>query len=130
MKRILVIILGITVLLSGSMFWNSRDAAAKEQGGTYLLGCTMRIEGKQYKWREASFGGTNRGYEINPGKYRYQLSPNPHKDPWYNKNQVKFYNQGADQIEKQANEEKWQTKGWPDTIKNITIHGIEYKLTK
>ncbi|EYT96531.1 hypothetical protein QJ527_03710 [Enterococcus mundtii] len=65
------------------MFWNSKDVTAKEERGSSLLGSTMRIEGKKYKWREASFGGTNRGYMINPDKYRYQLPPNPHKDPWY-----------------------------------------------
>ncbi|EGO5846252.1 hypothetical protein D924_02910 [Enterococcus faecalis 06-MB-S-10] len=90
----------------------------------------MKVENVKYKWMEASFGGTNRGYTINPGKLSYQLSPNPHKDPWYNKNQVKFYNLGAKQIEKQANEGKWHSKGWPENIYNISINNVNYTLTK
>ena len=90
----------------------------------------MTIKGKAYKWMEASFGGTDRGYAINPGNYRYQLSPNPHKDPWYNKNQARFYTLGAQQIEKQANARKWDTKGWPSTINPIEINAIIYTLSK
>lgn len=140
MKKYLFIFLGLSVFLGGSLFESVNKVEAQTQTPTsyeevrdvepFIITGSMKIEGKTYKWMEASFGGTNRGYEINPGKHRYQLSPNPHNDPWYNKNQAKFYGQGAAQIEKQANSGKWNSKGWPSTIRNVPIHGINYTLTK
>lgn len=138
MKKFLVFSLGAAIFLGGTLFYSSQHVEAQDQINNVEVSSvqpikiagSMKIEGKTYKWMEASFGGTNRGYEINPGKMRYQLSPNPHNDPWYNKNQNKFYAQGADKIEAQANSGKWHTKGWPNKIENITIHGITYTLSK
>ena len=61
---------------------------------------------------------------------RCQLNPNSYNDAWYNKNQKKFYNQGADQLSTQANAWKWNSKGWPNQIKNIAIHGVTYNFNK
>lgn len=138
MKKFVIIGLGALLMLGGNLFVgnNHVDAQGKSNDSeisslqSRKIDGSMKIEGKSYKWMEASFGGTNRGYEINPGKLRYQFSPNPHNDPWYNKYQTKFYNQGAVQIEKQANAGKWATNGWPAEIDNITIHGITYTLKK
>lgn len=133
MKRILFFTLGASILFTGGMLVSS-NIQAQEISSTIetprKIEGKMLIEGTTYKWMEASFGGTNRGYAINPGNLKYQLSPNPHKDPWYNKNQAKFYALGAKQIEKQANTGKWHTKGWPTAIKNIEINGITYTLSK
>lgn len=138
MKKFLFVLLGLFGCLSACVYWTNQTIEAQSQNSQneamftepYKIAGTIRVEGKEYKWMEASFGGKNRGYEINPGKHRYQLSPNPHNDPWYNKNQTKFYKKGAEQIEKQANTEKWNSNGWPTTIKNITINKITYTLTK
>lgn len=138
MKKLLIFGLGAAFFIGGSCFVSNHFAEAQDKNSdvgvssvqTRKIAGNMKIEGEKYKWMEASFGGTNRGYEINPGKMRYQLSPNPHNDPWYNKNQLKFYTQGADQIEKLADKGKWHSKGWPDKINNVTIHGTVYTLTK
>lgn len=89
----------------------------------------ITIEKTKYKWIETSFGGTHRGLTFNPGKHIYKLSPNPHDDPWYNKNQVKFYNQVAAQVETQGNTGKWHSKGWPNKITKIKVNKIDYTLT-
>lgn len=89
---------------------------------------TIKINNFQYKWMEASFG-KNRGMTFNPGKLNYQFSPNPHNDPWYNKNQAKFYKQAAAQVETQGNIGKWTSGAWPSSIKNITVNKINYTLT-
>lgn len=138
MKKLLVTSLVTLFIFGGNFFIGNYFVEAQDQiNNTEVspvqprkIAGSMKVEGKTYKWMEASFGGTNRGYEINPGKMRYQLDPDPHKDPWYSKNQAKFYNQGAKQIEKQANAGKWGSKGWPNKIDNITIHGETYSLEK
>jgi len=54
-----------------------------------------------FKYGEVSYG-TNRGIRISAGTrvQDYRFSPNPHDDPWYNKNQAKFYLQAAHAIAK------------------------------
>lgn len=89
---------------------------------------TMNINGKTYKWMEASYNN-NRGFKINPGNMDYKFSPNPHDDPWYNKNQIKFYNKAADQIASQGNSGKWVIGNWPSTIK-VTVNKIDYVLER
>ncbi|OQO71050.1 hypothetical protein BH747_03350 [Enterococcus villorum] len=65
---------------------------------------------------------------FNPGKHVYKFSPNPHNDPWYNKNQTKFYNQAAEAIASIGNSQTWIPKNWLFMI-NITVHGIDYTLS-
>lgn len=94
---------------------------------------TRKIDGQMvinrvtYKWMEASWGN-NRGMTINPGRMNYQFSPNPHNDPWYNKNQVKFYNEAARQIQQQGNQQQWQQNRWPNTIR-VNVNGIQYTMS-
>lgn len=90
------------------------------------IGGNTKINGVNYKWVETSWS-KNRGLTFNPGNHVYQFSPNPHNDPWYNKNQKKFYDSAADQITKQGNAGKWDQKSWPSSIK-VTMNGIDYTL--
>lgn len=55
----------------------------------------------------------------------YKFDPNPHNDPWYNKNQAKFYNQAAQQIGQYFNKRgSFPRYG----TESITVNGIDYKL--
>lgn len=87
---------------------------------------TIFINGDTYKWMESSWG-YNRGLTINPGRMDYQLSPNPHNDPWYNKNQIKFYNEVANQLQTQGNNAKWVKGNWPRII-NVKVNNIDYTM--
>ncbi|TKI22218.1 hypothetical protein FC683_27065 [Bacillus cereus] len=89
----------------------------------------ITINNINYNWIETSWG-KNRGITFNPGNHVYQLSPNPHNDPWYNKNQVKFYNAAVAEIAKQGNKDKWSSSKWPNSIKNIVVNKIPYTLTE
>ncbi|MEI4616589.1 hypothetical protein [Bacillus cereus] len=66
---------------------------------TYAAGISgsVTVNITTYKWSETSWGN-NRGVSFNPGQHVYQLSQNPHNDPWYNKNQIKFYDQVVNQV--------------------------------
>lgn len=88
----------------------------------------ITINNTNYNWIETSWG-KNRGITFNPGNHVYQLSPNPHNDPWYNKNQVKFYNAAVAEIAKQGNKDKWSSSNWPTSIKNIVVNKITYTLS-
>ncbi|AOM14241.1 hypothetical protein [Bacillus thuringiensis] len=88
----------------------------------------IKINGVTYKWMEKSYSGTNRGMLFNPGRHEYQFKPNPHDDPWYNKNQGKFYSQVAKQVETKGNSDKWTPDKWPSSIRGISVNGISYTL--
>ncbi|MHB0801686.1 hypothetical protein PVK73_19025 [Bacillus thuringiensis] len=88
---------------------------------------TVTINGVSYNWMETSYG-TNRGMTFNPGQHAYQIKPNPHDDPWYNKNQGKFYTQMANGVATKGNAGHWTKENWPDTITGVTVNGISYTL--
>lgn len=88
---------------------------------------TITINGVSYNWMETSYG-TNRGMTFNPGQHAYQIKPNPHDDPWYNKNQGKFYTQMATGVATKGNAGHWTKENWPDTITGVTVNGISYTL--
>lgn len=97
-----------------------------ETFGAGISGSTI-INNVKYKWVETSWSN-NRGITFNPGSHIYQFSPNPHNDPWYNKNQVKFYNAAVDKVAEQGNRDKWTTNNWPNQIQNVVVHNITYTL--
>ncbi|MBJ8113810.1 hypothetical protein JDS99_30370 [Bacillus cereus group sp. N6] len=88
---------------------------------------SVTVNNTTYRWSETSWGN-NRGVTLNPGQHVYQLSPNPHNDPWYNKNQIKFYDQVINQVAMQGNTAHWTATAWPTTSSNITVNGITYTL--
>ncbi|MFJ5339085.1 hypothetical protein ACIPSD_08195 [Pectobacterium sp. CHL-2024] len=55
--------------------------------------------GVDFNYAEQKYG-TNRGIRIMAGTrdQTYKFSPNPHNDPWYNKNQEKFYQTAAEAL--------------------------------
>lgn len=81
MKKMLIISLGVTAIFGGNLLLGSSHVDAqnkiKDDNSSIVelkkIEGNMKVEGKTYKWMEASFGGTHRGYEINPGKLRYSL---------------------------------------------------------
>lgn len=131
-KTILMSTLGLTLL--GTCFVANADqidATTLDSSAiqTRAIDGKITINGTTYKWKETSFG-KNRGITFNPGNHKYQLSPNPHKDPWYNKNQKAFYNYAAEEIEQIGNEERWATTNWPSVITGINVHNKTYTLTE
>ncbi|QSJ18880.1 hypothetical protein JYQ62_09070 [Nostoc sp. UHCC 0702] len=57
----------------------------------------------------------------------YKFDPNPHNDPWYNKNQPKFYRDAAQQIGEYFN----RRGSFPRYGQaSVTINGINYKLNQ
>lgn len=118
------VIIGVNLVNSGHIsFDKNLDAVVAEAAG---ISGKVEINGVSYKWAETSWS-KNRGMTFNPGNHVYQFLPNPHDDPWYNKNQNKFYKLAADQIKKQGDDSKWDQKVWPDSIK-VSINGVSYTL--
>jgi len=89
---------------------------------------TIEINGVTYTYTEASFG-RNRGIHISaPGLPRttFQLRPNPHDDPEYNKNQPKFYRDLAEAV---ANFAAANNQFPPDGHR-VTIFRIDYTVDR
>ncbi|EKZ0165063.1 hypothetical protein QUO97_002320 [Enterococcus faecalis] len=132
MKNILSSILFIVLIIS---FMSHEDVSARtyEAPSTNILqprkgvSGTIQIHGITYKWIETSWG-KNRGMTFNPGNKVYQMSPNPHDDPWYNKHQEKFYNQAAVAIKGLGDVQKWTSTTWPLTINGVVVNGVTYYL--
>ncbi|MEI4617616.1 hypothetical protein [Bacillus cereus] len=122
LKRFLMCSLVMGILFSAIGLFNNQTTHAAGISGSITVNNTA------YKWSETSWGN-NRGLSFNPGQHVYQLSPNPHNDPWYNKNQVKFYDQVVNQVSIQGNSARWTANTWPNTISNITVNGITYTLS-
>ncbi|KXY21465.1 hypothetical protein [Bacillus sp. FSL K6-0067] len=120
-RKICISILTIGILFLNSMLFDNLVYGASTPRAE------IKINGVNYKWMEKSYGGTNRGIMFNPGRHEYQFRPNPHDDPWYNKNQMKFYNEVALQVKSKGDAGKWTKDNWPATIK-ITVHNIPYTL--
>jgi len=89
---------------------------------------TIVINGITYKWIETS-AGRNRGITFNPGQHAFTISPNPHQDPWYNKNQVKFYNTAATEIKSIGDLHRWTKETRWAIPQPIIIHGVPYKFS-
>lgn len=87
---------------------------------------TVVINDDKYKWMETGTGGLTRGILFNPGNYNYKITPNPHDDPWYNKNQQKFYTKLVKAVEKKATSE-WS---WPSSIRDLEVNGEKYTLSR
>ncbi|WP_163652138.1 hypothetical protein [Listeria sp. PSOL-1] len=125
------LVCGITVF-TGVSFYDLSPLALNHDVGKVTVQAkgiegNAVINGVKYKWSETSWS-KNRGVTFNPGQHVYQLAPNPHDDPWYNKNQVKFYNQLVDQVKILGDAQKWLQDKWPNTISNVTVHGVNYTL--
>ncbi|MCI8404679.1 MAG: hypothetical protein HFE49_07225 [Clostridia bacterium] len=109
---------------------NSQENYNADDDNAYvsIIQGTVRINNVNYRWREASFGGLNRGLEFNPGNHRYKFRPNPHDDPYYNKHQVTWYESMASQIAHVGNTSAtpWTQNNWPSTIRNLKVNGITY----
>lgn len=129
-KAITVTMLCASILAAGAIGYSVQNANASEVRTTQNVRAgisgSVTINGQNYKWIETSWG-KNRGMTFNPGQHVYQFAPNPHDDPWYNKNQQKFYNQAAAAIKTIGDKEKWTSTSWPSKI-NITVHGVDYTL--
>jgi hypothetical protein len=90
-----------------------------------------------FHFAEASIGnGKSRGITIKataspkPAQ-TYKLEPNPHNDPWYNKNQGKFYTEAATELAKLYVASSKDNPSFPRyDAKKIKINNIEYKLAK
>ncbi|MFJ5318192.1 hypothetical protein [Pectobacterium versatile] len=56
-------------------------------------------DGVEFTYAEQKYG-TNRGIRIMAvtRDQTYKFTPNPHDDPWYNKNQEKFYRTAAEAL--------------------------------
>ena len=96
-----------------------------EQSDVNAIQGRICINGINYRWCEASFG-TNRGMLFNPGRHRYKFTPNPHNDPYYNKNQVRWYSEMAEQFRRAGNAGNWTQDEWPGNIRNLNVHGESY----
>lgn len=117
-------IIGVNLVNTGHI--SLENALGVVQAKAAGISGAVKINGTSYKWSETSWG-KNRGMTFNPGSHVYQFSPNPHNDPWYNKNQTKFYKSAASQIEEQGSEGKWTKDSWSSQIK-VNINGIDYTL--
>lgn len=109
---------------------NSQENYSTDNDNAYVSSIqgNVRINNINYRWREVSFGGLNRGLEFNPGNHRYKLRPNPHDDPYYNRHQEAWYQSMAAQIEHAGNTSAipWTQANWPSTIQHLNVHGIIY----
>lgn len=85
----------------------------------------ITINGTNYRWMELSFG-TNRGMCFNPGNNRYEFRPNPHNDPWYNRNQATWYANMAREFKRIGDAAAWNQNNWPAAINNLRVNGITY----
>lgn len=94
---------------------------------TYIAG-RIQINHIDYNWQEKSFGGLNRGMLYNPGRHQYKFTPNPHEDPAYNRNQVRWYQAMAREFQRVGNG-TWTRDNWSDTIRNLVVNGITYTAT-
>ncbi|PGA90438.1 hypothetical protein [Bacillus toyonensis] len=119
-KILLCLFVGGILFSTVGIFKNQSVSAAG-------INSSVTVNNTTYKWSETSWG-SNRGITINPGQHVYQLSPNPHNDPWYNKNQVKFYDQIINQVANQGNINHWTTNTWATAIHDIKVDGITYTL--
>ena len=88
-------------------------------------------------WAEKTFGnGKSRGITV---KYKegakpaqsYKMTPNPHDDPWYNKNQGKFYDEAATELAMLlvASGATAAARSFPRYGKKIKVHNVEYTLS-
>jgi hypothetical protein len=91
-------------------------------------------ETRIFNYREESWS-LNRGITITTKgednldrpPQTYKFNPNPHDDPWYNKNQKKFYEEAANQIGQYFNK-KGSFPRYDTEL--VTIHNISYKLNR
>lgn len=91
---------------------------------------SITINGTTYRWREQSFG-RNRGMEFNPGRHRYEFTPNPHRDPWYNNHQPRWYDTMAREFARVGNANGWTSNNWNNgqPVTNLRVNGITYTAT-
>ncbi len=91
---------------------------------------SITINGTNYRWTEWK-QGKNRGMLFNPGEHLYIFSPNPHSDPWYNKNQQKWYADMAREFQRAGNANNWNANNWNNgrPINNLRVHGISYRTS-
>jgi hypothetical protein len=89
----------------------------------------ITLDGVTFHYGEMSFSGLGRGismYRKGVAKdnhvYKFKM-PNPHDDPFYNKNQGKWYDEAANAIATQVN-----NGGWPTDGGTVTVHGTVYTL--
>jgi hypothetical protein len=90
-----------------------------------------------FHFAEATIGGgKTRGITIKASKspkpaQTYKFEPNPHDDPWYNKNQGKFYAEAATELAKLYVASSKDNPSFPRyDAKKIKVNKIEYKLAK
>ncbi|MCE2576694.1 hypothetical protein [Komagataeibacter sp. FNDCR2] len=86
--------------------------------------------GVKFEYHEISFGsgGGNRGIYIQAGKdisQKYQFSPNPHRNPKYNKYQERFYNEAAKFLAQEFINQEQSKFPEPGLIEE-TLLGVEY----
>lgn len=88
---------------------------------------SITINGTNYRWMEVR-QGTNRGMLFNPGQHRYVFSPNPHRDPWYNNHQQRWYADMAREFQRVGNANNWNSNNWNNgqPISNLRVNGISY----
>jgi len=94
-------------------------------------GGKITIDGTVFEYSESQIGnGRSRGIKISlegtqNSSSEYKFNPNPHLNPWYNKNQPEFYHEAATRIP-----ETWKKNNgiFPWYGYKITINNTEYKL--
>jgi hypothetical protein len=93
-----------------------------------------KYQGVEVDFREKTIGnGKSRGITVKCGsrKQDYKFTPNPHDaDAWYNKNQIKFYEEAATQLAKLFHDSNTNAANrlFPRYGKKITVHNTEYTL--
>lgn len=112
------LVFALTVVFSFTSVKASEIEPYKGVSGTVI------INNQTYKYQEVSWG-KNRGIQFNPGNHVYKISPNPHNNPAYNKNQIKFYNQIAEGVKKEV-----EKSGWKNTFTNVKALKESYTLNK
>lgn len=86
------------------------------------------INDTKFKWAETSFSGLGRGISmhrvgVKDDQHVYKFQPDPHDDPFYNKNQGKWYDEMARAIAGAT-----LANGWPGNDFPVTIREVEYRL--
>ena len=91
--------------------------------------------GITFNYVEQKSGGSGPGargiriYIAGGRDQSYKFSPNPHDDPWYNKNQAKFYRQAAEALA-DAYLAKKPNPAFPRYDFKSMINGIEYSYNQ
>lgn len=98
----------------------SNDLGVDVQGSGTVSDGTNTI---QYRYREMHVSGSQRGIsltirdqiggiQVTPRNHQYNISPNPHDDPYYDGHEERFY----EILAQKAMEKVLQQQDWPHRI--------------